>query len=731
MLPVILAVSAAAIATAVVLRKPAPANLLLISVDTLRPDHLGCYGYGPARTPNIDRLAAEGFVFDDAITSMPLTLPSHTSMLTGLSPLSHGVRDNSNFRLADDFVTMAEVLQAKGYDTGAVIAAYVLDSSFGLAQGFSAYDDNLTRGKTMSTFSYPERPANEVTDSAVRWLQKARRPFLLFAHYYDPHAPYAPPAPYREMMSGRPYDGEIAFADQEIGRLLDFLRERKLLARTLVILVSDHGEGFGEHGEETHGILLYQGTLKVAFIVRPPEGARFAGKRPAGRRSAEPVMLVDLVPTALEMLGIKDEVKVDGRSLVPLLEGRSLPPRVCYFETLSAYFAYRWSPLRGVLFNQWKYTYAPEEELYNLSDDPAEAHNLAAADGEKTAEMKAALRQVAREEPRSQMSQAPISPEAAQRLRALGYVSASPVAVPDLEDLTLKDPKKMVGLVVKYLEPGNTAFDNGDLALALRLYGEFVQADPTNPDAQIHLARVLLEMRDYPKAVAAYNRVLELDPANSGAVFHLGNIAQAMGKPDDALAFYERALELEPGSPEAYANIGTVLLEKGLPDSAIAVLHKALAASPRTTTALLNLGLAYVGLNLPDSALVYFKRLLAVDSENAKGLANCAAIYLVRGEIDSAMTYFERARQVQPDDPRTLVNLGGVYRQKGFLDKAADCYQTAVRLEPHDLLALYGLAGVRLSQGRRDEAAALIEQILQIDPGFKPAIEAARHLGLR
>lgn len=724
------AVGATALLVGLGCRGSRPANLVLISVDTLRPDHLGCYAYRDAETPNIDQLSRDGITFDEAVCTVPLTLPSHTSLLTGLSPVSHGVRDNANFRLADDFITIAEVLRANGYSTGAVVGAYILDGRFGLNQGFATYDDDLSRGSQPSIFGYPERSADKVTQSAAAWLDGAAEPFFLFVHYYDPHAPYEPPAPYREQFPGRGYDGEIAFTDHEIGRLLAHLGEHGVLKQTLVALVSDHGEGLGQHGENTHGILLYDGTLKVPLILRPPEKSRWHSKALTGKHLSEPVILSDVFPTLLDMLGFKQEGASDGRSLVPLLDGKPLAPSALYFESLSAYYAYRWSPLRGVRFDKWKYIFGPDEELYNLVDDPEEETNLVGENRAKAEELKAALLEKAREEPGVKSAQTTVSAQDAQKLRALGYVSPSPVAAPEIGDLTLKDPKQMIHLIADYLEPGVSALDAGDPKRALETMTELVKADPTNPEAYSHTARILLEMKDYAGAEVAYKRLLEVDPANSGAFFHLGNLAQIGGDPQAAMEYYQKALDLVPDTPEALANIAGLLLDAGMADSALALLNAALAVAPRNTVTLLNLGLAYMSMEMPDSALIYFRRVLRYEPANVKAAASCAAIFVGKGLVDSAIAYFEKARDAAPDDPRMLANLGGAYRQKGLLDKAAACYERAIQIDPRNLLALYGLGGVRLSQGRRDDAVALIRQILSIDPTFAPAVEAAKRLGL-
>jgi len=498
----------------------------------------------------------------------------------------------------------------------------------------------------------------------------------------------------------------------------------------LIVLVSDHGEGLGEHGEATHGILLYDPTLKVPLIVRLPEKSPFARKELAGAHRRETVSLSDVFPTVLELLGLKQLGEVDGRSLVRLLEGKEMPPTVTYFETLASYFAYRWSPLRGVRFNQWKYTLAPEEELYDVDADPGEKANLAAANPEKLTEMKTALFQAVREETEIKASAARLGATEARQLRALGYVSPSAVPVPEILDLSLKDPKQMIHLIAKYLEPGVNAFDAGNLELAHKDFAELVKADPMNPEAHLHAARVLLELKDYDAAAAAYRRVLEIDSTNSSAYFHLGNIAQAEGSLDLALTYYKKALEILPDSPEGLANIGGVLLAKGAVDSAIVLLEQALDRDPRNTIALMNLGIAYAAKGIGDPALGYFRRLLKLEPANAKALVNCASIYVNSGQIDSAIVYFERAAAAEPNDAGMFLNLGGAYRQKGLVDRAGTAYEKAVSLEPRNIYALYGLAAVRLSQGKRDEAKDLIRKVIEIDPTFKYAHDAARNLGL-
>jgi arylsulfatase A-like enzyme/Tfp pilus assembly protein PilF len=706
----------------------APLNVILISVDTLRPDHLGCYGYPAATSPNIDRLASEGVVFEDAMSSAPLTLPTHTTILTGLYPITHGVRDNGTFGLAPDFTTLAEVLKGAGYSTAAFVGAFVLDSRYGLDQGFDVYDDDLSAGRQLSAFGYSERTADAVTDAAGGWLAGAEEPFLAFIHYYDPHTPYEPPAGFRDRPGMNAYDGEIAFTDQEIGRLLDEVERLGLKERTLVVLISDHGEGLGGHGEATHGYLVYEQTLRVPFIMRFPEGRRPEGAE-GGSRIGAPVRLVDVMPTVLEAAGLTADVRMDGRSLMPALEGRTMPPAFCYFETLYPYFAYRWSPLRGVRFNEWKYILAPTRELYNVTRDRDETDNLIAGETERAGELDKALKEFLRREGQAAAAAgAAVSAEEARRLSALGYISRSSTDLPDPEDLSGANPVDMLPYINEYMAPGEEAFNHGDMKAALEKFTRLAKVDPGNPEAHLHRGRALLDMGDYTGAAAAFRRALDIDSTSSTAYFHLGNIAQIEHHPDEALADYEAALRLMPGSPEALANIGSILLGKGLADSAVSVLTSALEVDPANQIALMNLGLAYSRLGRHEDALAAFHRLLRIDPQNAKALANCGAIYVAVGNPDSMVYYFKAAAEATPNDPEMIYNLGSAYRRKQMLKEAGECYQQVIEMEPDNTLALFGLAAVRTGQGRRNEAVVLLKRALAVDPDFELAANALRML---
>ena len=350
---------------------PAP-NVVVITIDTLRADHLGCYGDKQIRTPNIDALAADGARFDRAYTAVPVTLPSHTVMFTGTYPMRSGMHDFAANKLGPGQPTLASVLKENGYVTGAVIGSAVLDSRFGLNRGFDFYYDHFDFNRLQeSNLEEMERPGNLVAEVALDWLGKNyQKKFFLWMHLYDPHYPYNPPAPYAAEYRDRPYDGEIAFADSQVGRLIHFLKEKGLYANTLIVLSGDHGESLGEHGEKTHGFFIYNATLHVPFIIHLPGTA-------SPRTVPDLISLADLMPTVLQALKLEVPAQVQGHNLLPLIRTKDPgEPRNLYAETFLPRLHFNWSELRGVETANYHFIDAPKPELYDLTKDPGETRNL-------------------------------------------------------------------------------------------------------------------------------------------------------------------------------------------------------------------------------------------------------------------------------------------------------------------------------------------------------------------
>jgi arylsulfatase A-like enzyme len=421
-------------------------NILLITLDTTRADRLGAYGFQSISTPNIDRLAREGVLFEQTAAAAPLTLPAHASLFTGRFPFGHGVRDNAGFVLDPRETTFAEILQQRGYETGAFVGSYVLASGRGLSQGFDIYRDDFNPPDRRDIAGGVRRRADEVVDRALSWLvDVGSSRFFAWLHFYDAHAPYDPPEPDRTLYAGRPYDGEIAFMDSQAGRILAFLRQRGFLDRTIVVVIGDHGESLGDHGEATHGVFVYESVIRVPFIIRTPF------ERLRGRIVDDLTRSIDMMPTLLDLLGIRSPAAADGTSLVPLMTGavRSLDLEA-YSESLYPLHQFGWSDLHALRAGRFKAIAAPRPELYDLQQDPFEEHNVYETRRALGERMIARLRRM---EARPSASTSPdrsridVDAELAARLGALGYVARSGGSHPTGDASGLPDPKDQIGTI--------------------------------------------------------------------------------------------------------------------------------------------------------------------------------------------------------------------------------------------------------------------------------------------
>lgn len=547
-------------------------NVLLITIDTVRADRLGCYGYAGAGTPNLDRLAAEGVRFANTYAQVPLTLPSHCSIMTGMDPADHRVHNNGTYSLGPEIPTLAGLLKAHGYRTAAFIASFTLDSRFGLARGFDVYDDNVQGEEALKSFR-SERRAGAVLAALAPWLESIRgERFLCWAHFYDPHLPYAPPPPFDAEYRDRKYDGEIAYVDLIIGKLLDLLEEKGLEDRTLIVVAGDHGEALGEKKEIDHGLFLYDGTLRVPMIVR-------LGKDlPAGRVVSSRVRLIDIMPTVLDSLGIPVPSGVRGTSLLPYARGKRTADLPVHIETFYPRETFGWSALIGLIDGAWKYIRAPTPELYDLPLDPHEEKNLASAEPAVLREEARKLDEfLARSGARKGPAGRAVSAAEAERLRSLGYLGA---AAADSEAKgELPDPKDKIGDYLLVFR-GNLLENEGRLVEAAACYRQVLDANPGVPSNYVNLAvlemkrnradeavRLLEQARSkFPDSEVVLSRLmgiylnagrwqdalstgralLEKDPAHFDALFLSGSAYARLGKWEDALACYRKALAIEP-----------------------------------------------------------------------------------------------------------------------------------------------------------------------------------------
>jgi arylsulfatase A-like enzyme/thioredoxin-like negative regulator of GroEL len=618
-------------------------NILLITIDTLRTDRVGAFGGRPGLTPTLDRLAADGVRFTRAYSAAPLTLPSHASILTGVSPPVHGLRANGLFRLGPSLPTLATILKSAGYRTGAFVGAFVLDARFGLGRGFDVYDDRYGEKPADDPAEGAERRAEDVVKPATAWIlnpqstinpQSATRnpqsPWFAWVHLYDPHEPYRAPEPYASQHE--PYDAEVAYADAMVGRLLDDLRAAGQLDRTIVTVAADHGESLGEHGERTHGVFVYESTIRVPWIVRLPAAG------PRGGASDALVRLIDLAPTVLDLAGVAAPSSFEGRSAAA-----GAPASSAYIEAMDANLTRNWAPLTGIVTTDRKLIDLPIAELYDVAGDPREATNLFTREPERARTLASLLRTAidgfgARGAAAAEKTT--LSADARQRLQALGYVASS--ADPASRVYTdADDPKTLIG-PSNDLQQAVVAFNRGERTVAMARVRAIAQAHPRFATAHGMLAsmqrdtgdlagaiatlealsrngladqRVMVVLAGYlaqagnlPRAIQVLDAVVAARPDEVEAYNSLGVIYTRLGQHDRARAALRKVLELDPTSATAYENLAADELSAREVEAAVADLRRALDLAPRQWDALYNLALALEALGRHDEAKPYLDR---------------------------------------------------------------------------------------------------------------------------
>jgi arylsulfatase A-like enzyme/Flp pilus assembly protein TadD len=665
------------------LRREPGLNVLLISIDTLRADALGAYGRAGAETPRIDRLAQGGVRFEQAHAHNVVTLPSHANLLSGQYALAHGVRDNSGFRFPKGLPTLATLLKARGYRTGAFVSSFALDSRFGLDVGFDTYDDHLGGAETRTAFLMPERRGVETVAAATRWIAaQGEAPAFCFVHLYEPHFPYQPPEPFASRFPREPYQGDVAAADAALDPLLAPILEAGNRGRTLVVLTADHGEALGDHGEQTHGIFAYEATLRVPLIFYAP---RLFG--PAVVRT--PVRHVDVAPTVLDALALEPPPEIPGRSLLSLIAGGSQAPVASYFEALSSSLNQGWAPLRGVIDGGLKYVDLPLPELFDLAADPGEARNLVAsrpADLERLRGVLARLRKREREVERT-----PEDAAAIERLRALGYVAGGdPVAAKE-RYTEADDPKRLIDVDSRASEVLRL-YNAGDLEGALALSRENIRRRPDMPLAYLHEAQLLRARGDFAGAVAAARKAVALRPLDA----------------------------------ESVALLAVYLTEAGRPREATDLLDP-YAKAPKPDLDLLTArAMALSALGRREEALATFARAREADPSNPMVLVNIGTVHLLAGDRARARESFESALRIDPGLARAHNSLGVVAAQEGRVDDAIESWKRAAGLDPGDYQTLFNLGSVLRRRSRDAEARTYFERYLRAAPVAQEAADIAR-----
>lgn len=686
--PVSVPLLAVAVLAGAACSRTPPTNLLVVTLDTTRADRLGCYGYEGARTPHLDRLASSGTLFEQCWTAVPITTPSHSTIFTGTYPLSHGVRDNGKFHLPDEALTLAEVLRGHGYATGAAVGAFPLTREWGLDQGFDFYDDHITvdqedeRGLRIASkrMFFDERPASRVNQAILPWLRDhSSGPFFAWVHYWDPHQPYAPPSPFAEVFAHDLYQGEIAYADQALGRLLDELEVLGVSERTIVAVVGDHGEGLGEHGEDTHSMLLYEGTLHVPLIVRAPG-------HPAGVRAHHPVGTVDLMPTLLALLGLEIPEDVSGRSLIETVAGTETAdpvPRRYYAETLSPRLSYGWGELRALMAGPHKYVHGPREELFDLGRDPDELENL--APGPESERLRGELVAFLEQHARPLAAQAVSDVDAAtlDRLAALGYLSGAG-AEPDAIEETLvaagDAPQDHIRSISRWSqckqalerrdflgarelahdlvasEPDN-AFYRALLVTALSGLGQLQEAAEAaelgaitvqNDGAYLQLAQLLYAAGAWQRSEALVRRVLEGRPS-AEAHYALAEMRGLDGDAGSRERHLRAALELDPRHLRARRSLAVTLAEAGRADEAEVELRAVLAQAPLDPASHLNLATLLLNLGSFEAAAAPLDRSLELDPGYCRAHLARVALRVANGDAAGAGTALEALERICPD----------------------------------------------------------------------------------
>jgi choline-sulfatase len=656
-------------------------NVLLITIDTLRADRVGT-GVAPA----LDRLAGRSLWFTNARSAVPLTLPSHATILTGLLPPIHGVRENGRDRLSDAHVTIARALKSAGYDTAAFVGAFVLDRRFGLSQGFDTYDDQISRDPQATERLEAERPASVVIDRAIAWLdqssvasRQSSVPFFVWIHLYDPHAPYNPPAEFRARAK-TPYDGEVAYADSQIARVLDWLPAHALADSTLIVVAGDHGEGLGDHGEAAHGVLLYDSTLRVPLIVASPTQR--------GIVVDEPVTLGDIAPTILRAVGITPPDAMNGRDLVRLKpdtttaaatastsgDVRSVRPQPdLYAETEYPRVA-GWSSLQALTDGRWKAIRAgAATELYDLRHDPQEQHDVAAS---QTATAAALVGRIDAIRASAKPTAAPgaISADAQERLRALGYVASS---VQTSAAANGPNPAAKIAVWNEFEEALSAL--NAHRPDATARLATLASANPDAPVFQTTYARALVEAHRAADALAVYRSAARRWPTDATLLHDLAVAARDAGRLDEAQKADQAAIALAPDNPLAHNGAGLLAIDHHRPADAAREFERAAELDPTNATYWANLGNAKRALGDAAGAEQAYRRALDADPR-AGDAANGLGVLLVEAHRPAdAVALFERAVAAAPDFVEAQLNLGIALEQSGQRDRAANVYREVLK----------------------------------------------------
>jgi arylsulfatase A-like enzyme/Tfp pilus assembly protein PilF len=704
---------------------PQDLNILFFTLDTTRADHIGCYGYTRIETPNIDSLAGQGFLFKNATSQAPLTLPSHSSIFTGTYPFYNGVRDNGGFYLEPEKTTLAEVLQQSGWATSAFIGAFVLDSRWGVNQGFDYYFDqfDFAKYKTISLDSV-QRQGGEVIQAFFDWLEEnPQKKFFSWIHLYDPHTPYEPPEPYKTRYGNRPwglYDGEIAYVDSLVGRVVDALEEKGLLDKTLIVIVGDHGESLGEHHESGHGFFVYDATQSVPLIVRLPVRS-FQGKVIESQ-----VENVDIMPSLLELLELPVPKEVQGRSFLPMLTGRGGGgERLAYSETYYPRYHYGWSELKSLRTARYKFIQAPRPEFYDLVRDPGERSNIYNAGSGEAKRLEHELLAL-----QEKMSAAGIEDKAPQnldgdareKLMALGYIGGFTSSSKLAGSEERGDPKDKI-LLYNKIKQAEGASANREFNDSLKLLDEVIAEDPGIMEARQVKANVYLQLERPEDAIAECREALKVDEAYTAAIFTMALAYKGLKKYDEAIAGYTRIIQLDPKDPKPYVNLGEIYCDTKDLDKAIANLEQAISLDPEHSALAHNLlGSAYLDKRMPEPAEKEIRLALQLRPNIPDAHYNLGILYENRGDIEKAIREYRKEIEIHPAAYPAHFNLALLYAKQGLLREEVAELRKAIKSNQKFARSYLFLAKAYLDLNENfDEAISLAKKGLELEPEAESA----------
>lgn len=707
-----------------------PLNVVVVTLDTLSARHLSQYGSNRIETPAFGRVAAEGVLFEQATATVPLTLPSHTSMFTGTYPMFHGVRDNGGYYVPEDSETLAEVLRDAGYRTGGFVAAFVVDSRWGLDQGFERYYDDFNfREFERISLDSVQRPGDEVMDAALAWMDEVKEErFFSWIHLYDPHWPYEAPEPWASRVSGyseASYDAEVLFTDSLVGRLLDWLDESALADDTLLVLIGDHGESLGRHREGAHGFFIYDASMQVPFLLRAPY--RQIGR---GLRIPAQVRGIDLMPTVLGLVGVPVPEPVQGVSLAPLADGSESDLGLwAYSESLYPRNHYGWSPLRSLRNGLLHFIAAPRPELFEVLDDPGEATNLAPDRPGQVRQLEARLDQLVAElgnEGAEEQAPETLDEDTRAQLAALGYLGGSS-RVRVNEDEPLADPKDKI-VLYNLLKAAGTDSSEERVEEAMTKVQRVLAEDPGILEAHFILGNLFVKQEDWDGAIGAYREALSLDPEYKSAILGLADAYRLADRLDEAAAGYRRLLELDPNDNQAFYHLAEIHAAREEYEAALEVLAGLEATGEERAPARNLKGQCLLSLGRLDEAEAELRLALEMDDLLSDAWFNLALLFEERGDGSRAIEAYETRLEMAPKDFRSHFNVAKLYGALGDQDRMEASFRAAIGHNDEFAVGHLYLAKALLDRGELPEAEETALRGLALEP--EPEMAPLGHLVL-